>query len=54
MEQEIEKLSHKNDGINQKLAQTEKDMTLALKAESQAHEEDVERLTRERVSMRQI
>ena len=47
----MERLSHKNDGICQKLAQTEKDLTLALKQEAQAHEEDIERLIRERVCL---
>ena len=50
MENEVERLSHQRDSLTQKLGQTEADMQMALKQETQAHEEDVDRLSRERVS----
>ena len=50
MEIEIEKLERQKENIGQKLAQTEKDLQLALKQEQQAHEEDIDRLTKEKVN----
>ena len=46
----IEKLERQKENISTKLQQTEKDLQLALKAEQQAHEEDIERLTKEKVT----
>ena len=46
---EIEKLERQKENVSTKLLQTEKDLQLALKAEQQAHEEDLERLTKEKV-----
>ena len=50
MEIEIEKLERQKENLAQKLAQTEKDLQLALKQEQQAHEEDIDRLTKEKVN----
>ena len=50
MEVEVEKLERAKESTSSKLLQTEKDLQLALKAEQQAHEEDLERMTKERVS----
>lgn len=50
MEIEIEKLERQKENLAQKLAQTEKDLQLALKQEQQAHEEDIDRLTKEKVT----
>lgn len=47
---ETEKLERQKDNVSGKLLQTEKDLQLALKAEQQAHEEDIERLSKEKVS----
>ena len=44
-----EKQERAKENLAQKLAQTEKDLQLALKQEQQAHEEDCERLTKEKV-----
>ena len=49
MEVEVEKLERAKENTSTKLMQTEKDLQLALKAEQQAHEEDNERMTKERV-----
>ena len=49
MEVELEKLSRDRDNINARLQQTEKDLQMALKGEQQSHEEDIDRLTREKV-----
>lgn len=46
---EVEKLDKQKDNILNKLAQVEKDLQLALKQEQQAHEEDIERLSKEKV-----
>ena len=50
MEVEVEKLERAKENTSTKLMQTEKDLQLALKAEQQAHEEDNERMTKERVN----
>ena len=44
-----EKTDRQRESLNLKLQQTEKDLQLALKQEQQAHEEDVERITKEKV-----
>ena len=49
MDLAIQRLERQKENLQQKLAQTEKDLQLALKQEQQAHEEDVERLSKERV-----
>ncbi len=49
MEIEVEKLERQKENLAMKLAQTEKDLQLALKQEQQAHEEDIDRLTKEKV-----
>ena len=49
MDIEIEKLERQKENLNIKLAQTEKDLQLALKQEQQAHEEDLDRLTKDKV-----
>ena len=54
MEVAVEKLERAKDAVSQKLAQTEKDLQLALKQEQQAHEEDIERMSREKVQMSSI
>ena len=46
---EVEKLDKQKENILNKLAQVEKDLQLALKQEQQAHEEDIERLSKEKV-----
>ena len=51
MEVEVEKLERAKENTSTKLMQTEKDLQLALKAEQQAHEEDNERMTKERVDI---
>ena len=47
----VEKLEKQKDNLNTKLAQTEKDLQLALRQEQQAHEEDIERLSKEKVGV---
>ena len=49
MDLAIQRLERQKENLQQKLSQTEKDLQLALKQEQQAHEEDVERLSKERV-----
>ena len=44
-----EKQERAKENLAQKLAQTEKDLQLALKQEQQAHEEDIDRLSKEKV-----
>lgn len=51
-EVETQKTERQKENLLTKLAQLEKDMQLQLKTEQNAHEEDVERLTKERVSYR--
>ena len=50
MEVEVEKLERAKENTNTKLLQTEKDLQLTLKAEQQAHEEDNERMSKEKVN----
>jgi hypothetical protein len=52
MEIEVEKLEHQKENLNMRLLQTEKDLKMALKQEQQAHEEDLERVQREKVCLR--
>ena len=47
----MEKLDKQKENILNKLAQVEKDLQLALKQEQQAHEEDIERLSKEKVRL---
>ncbi len=49
MEVEVEKVERARDSVTNKLQQTEKDLQVALRAEQQAHEEDVERVKVEKV-----
>jgi Flp pilus assembly protein CpaB len=49
MEIEIEKQERQKEGLAHKMGQMEKDLQLALKQEQQAHDEDNERLKREKV-----
>ena len=51
---ECEKLDKQKDNLMNKLAQVEKDLQLALKQEQQAHEEDIERLSKEKVRKSRI
>ncbi len=44
-----DKQERAKDGLNTKLMQTEKDLQLALRQEQQSHEEDVERISKEKV-----
>ena len=49
MDVETEKLGRQKESLNAKMLQTEKDLQLALKAEQQSHEEDLERMNKEKV-----
>ncbi len=51
MDVETEKLQRQKEGLNAKMLQTEKDLQLALKAEQQSHEEDLERMNKEKVRL---
>lgn len=46
----MERLERQKEALNTRLLQMEKDLQLALAQEKQAHEEDVERLSREKVN----
>ena len=48
---DLEKFEHHKDQLNSRLLQLERDSQMALAQEKQAHEEDCERLTQERVSV---
>ena len=48
-EADLERFEHQKDQLNSRLKQLERDSQMALAQEKQAHEEDCERLTRERV-----
>lgn len=50
-EADIEKAEHQKDELNKRLAQLERDMQMALTQGKQTHEEDVERLTKEKVGI---
>jgi uncharacterized protein YcgL (UPF0745 family) len=45
----LEKFEHIKEDLQRRLAQLERDMQLALTQEKQSHEDDVERLVKERV-----
>ena len=49
---EIEKSARTRDQLQQRLVQIEQDKDLALRQHHQAHEDDVERMTREREKLR--
>lgn len=49
MELAIEKLERQKEGLKQKMQSTEKELHLIIQQKEQTHEEDVERLVRERV-----
>lgn len=46
---DLEKYEHGREELQKRLAQLERDMQLALTQEKQAHEEDVDRVAREKV-----
>ena len=48
---DLEKYDHGREELQKRLAQLERDMQLALTQEKQAHEEDVDRLSREKVKI---
>ena len=54
MEMAVQKLERAKENVAMKLLSTEKDLQLSLKQEQQSHEEDCERLIRERVSYKII
>ena len=47
---DLDKYDHGREELQKRLAQLERDMQLALTQEKQAHEEDVDRLSREKVN----
>lgn len=51
-EADLEKFERIKEDLQRRLAQLEREMTLALTQEKQAHEDDVERLVKERVRQR--
>lgn len=51
-EADLEKFERIKEDLQRRLAQLERDMQLALTQEKQAHEDDVERLVKERVRER--
>jgi hypothetical protein len=46
-----EKFDFQREDLNRRLSQLERDMQMALTQEKQAHEDDVDHLTRERVGV---
>ena len=48
---DLDKYDHGREELQKRLAQLERDMQLALTQEKQAHEEDVDRLSREKVKI---
>ena len=46
---DLDKYEHSRDELQKRLAQLERDLQMALTQEKQAHEEDVDRLSREKV-----
>ena len=50
MEVELAKKDREMEGLNQKMGQEERDSQLALKQREQAHEEDLDRMQREKVN----
>lgn len=51
-EADLEKFERIKEDLQRRLAQLERDMSLAITQEKQAHEDDVERLVKERVRQR--
>ena len=51
LQAETDKLEKTRDGLSERLQTTENELQTALKAEKTAHEEDVERLSREKVRL---
>ena len=51
MEAAIDKLERQKENVQQKMQQMEKDLQFTIQQEKHTHEEDVERLTRERVGI---
>ena len=47
---DLDKYDHSREELQKRLAQLERDMQMALTQEKQAHEEDVDRLSREKVA----
>lgn len=47
---DLDKYDHSREELQKRLAQLERDMQMALTQEKQAHEDDVDRLMREKVS----
>lgn len=50
METVIEKLERQKESLVQRAIQTEKELQLRIQQEKNTHEEDVERMTRDRVN----
>jgi hypothetical protein len=50
MDAAVEKLERQKESVIQRAMQVEKDLQLRIQQERNAHDEDVERLTREQVS----
>ena len=48
-EGDLEKYEHSREELQKRLAQLERDMQMALTQEKQAHEDDVDRMSREKV-----
>ena len=51
IQSENERFERTRDGLEERLSKTENELTVALQNEKTAHEEDVERLTREKVRL---
>lgn len=51
LQSEVEKFEKTRDGLSSQLQTTEKELRVALQNEKTAHEEDVERLTGEKVTL---
>lgn len=47
---DLDKYDHSRDDLQKRLSQLERDMQMALTQEKQAHEDDVDRLMREKVA----
>jgi hypothetical protein len=47
---DLDKYDHSREELQKRLAQLERDMQMALTQEKQAHEDDVDRLMREKVT----
>ena len=51
---DFERFEYAKESLNQRLQQLDRDSQLALSQEKQAHEEDVDRLSQERVSDKDV